>query len=138
MEYLEVGVGTVLCRQGDAADRFFVIVSGSCDVTRQIGPPGRSECVKVAALPELAVFGESSLIVVGGQPAIRNSTVTSTSGVLKLLALSRGGFSKLETSGGLSPACVAALHAVREKREEENRQNERGGSGGGAQLLCTI
>ena len=53
MEYSVLKSGEVLCRQGDAADRMFVIVSGECAV--------RIDGARIAVLKEHDVFGESAL-----------------------------------------------------------------------------
>ncbi len=74
--------GQEIIRQGDLADEFFVIVSGSADVTRD----GKS----IASLGTGDYFGELALF----DRALRNATVTATSPV-ELVLFSRGAFDEL-------------------------------------------
>lgn len=93
---LEVPAGEVVVRQGDAADRFYVISSGSFDVTQV--PPDSSEPVHLRQLGVNDVFGEIGLL----QHSPRTATVTAqTDG--RLLALDGDRFLELVGSGpGLS------------------------------------
>lgn len=88
--------GEVVLRQGDPADRFYVIVSGEYVVTQQPAPSAAP--VELARLGEADAFGEIGLI--SGVP--RTATVTSaTDGVL--LALDATTFADLVAAApGLS------------------------------------
>ena len=72
----------------------------------------------VAELGELSVFGESAIFA---ENATRNATVT---GKVKVLEMSRPKWNSLLASGVLSPACVAALQAVREARIRMNMKQD--------------
>lgn len=92
---VEVSAGEVVVRQGDRADRFYVIASGSFVVT-QAAPSG--ENVRLRQLGKDDVFGEIGLL----QRSSRTATVTAaTDG--RLLALDGDRFLELVGSGpGLS------------------------------------
>lgn len=92
---VEVSAGEVVVRQGDRADRFYVIASGSFVVT-QAAPSG--ENVRLRQLGKDDVFGEIGLL----QRSPRTATVTAaTDG--RLLALDGDRFLELVGSGpGLS------------------------------------
>ena len=111
MEFKTAYAGEVLCRKGDVASGLFILVDGLCDV--MIGER------KVAVLPELTVFGESSLFEGG----IRNATVIASEearAAVKLLLLSRVAFAGLMQSGTLDATCVRALQEVAARRQSMN------------------
>jgi len=88
-----VTAGDAVVRQGDPADRFYIIQSGSFTVT-QTGPAG-GEPVVLRQLGPDAVFGELGLL----NRTPRTATVTaSTNGLL--LALDRDDFLALVGAGG--------------------------------------
>jgi MFS family permease len=88
-----VTAGDAVVRQGDAADRFYIIESGTFTVT-QAGPSG-GEPVVLRQLGPDDVFGELGLL----NRTPRTATVTaSTSGLL--LALDRDDFLALVGAGG--------------------------------------
>ena len=73
MAYMRVYQGAVLCRQGDVADRFYVCITGECEVF--------VEEKKVGMIRSLDYFGESCFVPrqsaaheVGGEETIRHST----------------------------------------------------------------
>jgi CRP-like cAMP-binding protein len=77
--------GSIVIREGDVADRFYVIAEGCAVVTRQ-GDGGSEE---LARLGPGEYFGEMGMIT--GQP--RNATVTiSDDGPAVLLCTDRKGF----------------------------------------------
>lgn len=74
-ERLSLDAGDVVVREGEAGDRFFLIESGRCTVSRQVG----GTLMRIADLKAGDSFGEESLV--SGEP--RNATVTMrTDGVL--------------------------------------------------------
>ncbi|KDO35727.1 AGC/PKA protein kinase [Saprolegnia parasitica CBS 223.65] len=75
--------GDIILRQGDGSDEFYILVSGSVDVTQAIEkkPP-----VHVASLSTGDYFGETA--VLQDEPAPRNATITCTCAV-ECLVLSR-------------------------------------------------
>jgi hypothetical protein len=72
LEPIRVAAGDVVLRQGDPADRFYVIGSGTFDVT-QAAPDGEASR-HLRTLGADAVFGERGLLA--GSP--RSATVTAT------------------------------------------------------------
>jgi CRP-like cAMP-binding protein len=110
-----------MCRQGDDADIFYIIVSGACQVTID-GKP-------IALLGEMDIFGESALFTDGQGRSRRGATVTTIndeSEDVQVLALSRMKFNKLIASGDLNEDCVNKLKLVAEKRRQENEHNNGG------------
>jgi CRP-like cAMP-binding protein len=78
----KVAEGQEIIKQGDLADEFFVIVSGSADVKRD----GKT----IASLGAGDYFGELALF----DRALRNASVMATSAV-ELVSFSRGAFDEL-------------------------------------------
>ena len=96
MQRVDVPAGAAVVRQGDVADRFYVIVDGAFSVSRS-----RTARAKAAPIRDLGpgdVFGEIGLL----KRSPRTATVTaSTDG--RLLALDGDRFEELVTAGpGLS------------------------------------
>ena len=85
--------GDVICKQGDDAQRFYVIVTGRCDV---IIKTDDGSDLRVNTLGALEYFGESSLI---GSNMKRNATVTVVSENLQVLLLGKTVFEELVESG---------------------------------------
>ena len=117
MEYEIVDEGVQICVQGDVADMFYLIMSGSCNVLFN----GES----VATLTELQVFGESALFPngVGSCVAIRGATVETVrgGGNVQLLRLSKKKFDALLASDTLTKECVKKIEVVAKQRESANR-----------------
>ena len=111
MEYSTVDAGETLCREGAAADKMFVLVSGTCDVS--IGGS------RVASLRELDVLGESALFPDATGKSVRSATVRCTA-PSALLVLHKAELDTLIQSGALPQECVSALAAVAERRRQEN------------------
>ena len=119
MEFISISENNYdMCRQGDDADLFYIIVSGACQVTID-GKP-------IALLGELDFFGESALFTDGQSRSKRGATVTTINDegeTVQVLALSRLKFNKLIASGDLNEDCVHKLKRVAEKRRKENEHN---------------
>ena len=81
-----VTAGTVVVRQGDAADRFYIIITGSYTVTQQPAVAGAEPAVLRRLGPD-QVFGELGLLY----RTARTATVTADADGL-LLALDRDDF----------------------------------------------
>ncbi len=95
-EQLSIGAAEVVVRQGDAADRFYVIGEGRFAVTRQESPDG--EPIKLRELGPRDVFGEIGLL----ERSPRTATVTALTDA-RLLALDGPTFLDLVSAGpGLS------------------------------------
>jgi MFS family permease len=99
-----VKAGDVVVRQGDPADRFYMIESGSFVVTQEATPG--AEPVTLRHLGENQVFGELGLL----RGAPRSATVTAeTDGVL--LALAGRDFLRLVGAGGELRGRLLGLYA---------------------------
>jgi predicted MFS family arabinose efflux permease len=100
---LEVPAGQVVIRQGDPADRFYVIVDGSFEVTQAAEPGGPPTVLRLMGADE--VFGEIGLLT--GAP--RTATVTAaTAG--RLIALGGPDFLELVSTGAELGPRLLALH----------------------------
>jgi MFS family permease len=100
---VDAPAGTEIIRQGDPADRFYVILSGTVDVSRaeQAGaPPAR-----LRGLGPDDAFGELGLLT----GAARSATVTAETPV-RLLALDAPAFLDLVTAGPELAPRLLALH----------------------------
>lgn len=87
---LEAAAGEVLIRQGDRADRFYVLLDGRVEVLA--GPPGGAAPFVVATLDGVDFFGEIGLLE--GRP--RTATVrVAADGPARLLALGAEAFAAL-------------------------------------------
>ncbi len=95
--------GTVLVRQGDPGDKFYLIRSGSADVTASDGTHTR----KLATLSQGDFFGEAALL--SGAP--RNATVTSNEDI-EVCTLGKADFNAvLEQSAPLKEQLLKILFA---------------------------
>ena len=113
MEYEAVTAGTPIVTQGDVANTFYLILSGTCDVV--------INDIVVASLKELQVFGESALL----QDALRVATVVAAVDV-QVLRLSKQKLEALLRSGTLTSECVRKIQKVAMEREVENRKKKGG------------
>jgi len=100
---IEVTSHRVVIRQGDRADRFYVILEGTFDVD-QVGPDG-SEAIHLRTLGPDEVFGELGLLT--GAP--RSATVTATS-LGRLLSLDAPDLLELVSSAAEVGPRLLALH----------------------------
>lgn len=87
-ERVSYRVGDVLCRQGEAGDAAFVLLSGRADVLVD-GPTGQ---IKVADLEENAIVGEIAILC----DVARTATVRAATPV-EALRISKDNFFKLMT-----------------------------------------
>ena len=81
---LEVKAGKVLCREGDSASEFFVIVDGEVEVTKG--------GARLAAMGQGDFFGEIALV----EHTMRTATVTATTPLRFFVLTSRGFWSLLD------------------------------------------
>ena len=111
-----------ICRQGDVADVFYIIISGTCNVT--------IDGNLVTVLGELDVFGEQALFQKDKGKALRSATVTTAktgeSGHIQLLALSKSKFDKLIASGTLNEECLKTLKRETARRISINKEKKEG------------
>ena len=101
----QFGAGEILMRQGDEADSFYVIRSGTVDVTAT-GPDGKQ--VHITTLTRPAFFGEAALMT--GEP--RNATIRAHSDV-EVLEMTRDGFTKLFKAHPEAAARMSEIIAAR-------------------------
>ncbi|HEX7399958.1 MAG TPA: cyclic nucleotide-binding domain-containing protein, partial [Candidatus Limnocylindrales bacterium] len=92
--------GDVVIRQGDPADRFYVIETGAFEVTRrEPGEPADAAPAQLRSMASGEVFGEIGLL----RSTARTATVTATTNGT-LLALDGASFLELVNAGpGLAP-----------------------------------
>jgi MFS family permease len=100
---VDAPAGTEIIRQGDAADRFYVILSGTVDVSRS--EQAGAAPVRLRGLGPDDAFGELGLLT--GAP--RSATVTAETPV-RLLALDAPAFLELVTTGPELAPRLLALH----------------------------
>ena len=112
-------IGTVICQQGAAADKLYLIVSGSCQV--------EINGEVVATINELEIFGENALFAMSKSDTAaattartRGATVTTVEESVQLLCLSLVEFQRLLASGTLTKECLKKLKAVADNRHAEN------------------
>jgi CRP-like cAMP-binding protein len=102
--------GDVICQQGDDAQRFYIIVTGRCDIIIKTDD-GSDQ--RVNTLGPLEYFGESSLI---GANMKRNATVIVASESLQLLLLGKTVFEELVESGVISNSAFEHAKELAEAR----------------------
>ncbi|MGA9854204.1 MAG: cyclic nucleotide-binding domain-containing protein [Gammaproteobacteria bacterium] len=81
MEHMSAKQGTVVVKQGDIGDYFYILTQGRCQVTREA--PNSTKAIPLAELSAGASFGEEALLA----ESQRNATVSMlTDGALVRLA----------------------------------------------------
>jgi CRP-like cAMP-binding protein len=110
----------VLCRQGEPANEFYIIVSGQCSVKVQVQEEeGKTpQERKVGTLKELDFFGESALVP--GEHT-RNATVVVDTEAVQVLMLSRKNFELLVAEEIINHDVVANVEQESERRKEMTR-----------------
>ena len=142
MVYESVPSGTVLCREGDIADRMFIVVSGTCSVTTAKG--NQLKCQSpMGILNELDIVGES-MMCEDEADRVRIATVTANATAeekaslgegkvdtakntwiktgVQMLKLSRVDYEKLVHSGVLGSRVQASIRSVGESRRSQNHE----------------
>ena len=120
--------GTVLCQQGQVADKFYVVMNGECNAyVKKEGKKIRS----VGMIKTYGFFGESSLLSEPGVDDIRNATVEVSSDSSSLLVLNKVNFYKLIEDGKLNRDVLQGVKKVDLERQEQNA----GGEGGDGENL---
>ena len=118
MEFLVIKENNYeICRQGDDAHIFYIIIAGACRVTMN----GKA----IALLGEMDIFGESALFTDGNGQSKRGATVSTINDEIenvKVLALRRRNFQKLLASGTLAEDCLSKLKQLAEDRKKENKE----------------
>jgi CRP-like cAMP-binding protein len=121
MDYERYEKGTVICEEGAVADRFYIIVSGHCDVLQvRKGAVGSEETqsIRVGSLNPLEVMGENALIVGDGRRHVRSATVTARSDIVQTLELVRSDFEQLVETGIIGHEVLQRMHAVQQERKD--------------------
>jgi cytochrome P450/CRP-like cAMP-binding protein len=117
-ELLSYPPGAVIVRQGDPADRFFIIVRGRVEVTNRHPSGGE---IALGSLGAGDFFGEAGLL----QSRPRNATVrASADAEVEVMALGRDEFHRLmsdsqETSAGIVQVMCERLVALTDERAGE-------------------
>ena len=96
-EDLEIGAGKVLCKEGDTAREFFVILEGEVEVTK--------DGHRLATLGPGDFFGEIALI----DHSPRSATVTATTPVRFFVLTSRAFSALLDHNPGVERKVLRAL-----------------------------
>ena len=106
--------GVVLCKEGEIADVFYLIMSGKCEVLYG----GK----QIASLGQWQVFGESVLFPNENGTAVRKASVVVAAAAadVHLLYLTRAKFDRLVDMGTLNTVCLSKLAVVAERRAKEN------------------
>ena len=118
--------GTVLCQQGQVADKFYVVMNGECNAyVKKEGKKIRS----VGMIKTYGFFGESSLLSEPGVDDIRNATVEVSSDSSSLLVLNKVNFYKLIEDGKLNRDVLKGVKKVDLERQEQNAGGGEGGDG---------
>ena len=100
---LPLRAGQAVIRQGDPADRFYIILEGALEVSQQASPDGPALVLRKLGTDE--VFGEIGLL----RSAPRSATVTAQSDG-RLLAMDAADFLDLVRSGADLGPRLLALH----------------------------
>jgi CRP-like cAMP-binding protein len=142
MVYESVPSGTVLCREGDIADRMFIVVSGTCSVTT--AKANQLKCQSpMGILNELDIVGES-MMCENEADRVRIATVMANATAeeraslgegkvdtaknawiktgVQMLKLSRVDYEKLVHSGVFGSRVQASIRSVGESRRSQNHE----------------
>ena len=121
--------GEMLCRQGDLADCFYIIVSGNCSV--HVETVQRSNGVsndmmqRVGSLCELDFFGESVLMSASTEEDLgprRNATVLVESEQVQVLKLIANDLKGLMERGVLTSEVIREVQETNRTRSEISRR----------------
>jgi CRP-like cAMP-binding protein len=150
MSFSNYPKGTTIVRQGEIADRFFVLTKGEASawVTRAqraenanvgVDMEGSESLVKVGTLEAIACFGESALLGHQGivqaaappspSPPTRSATVVVESESASLLILDAGHFSSvIESMGQSKDLVMAKVKALADARAAMTAQKNQEGA----------
>ena len=123
--------GDLLCRQGDSASEFYIIVAGECSVfakekdqVEDDDDSGGSPGLLVATLGELQFFGESAISGTSAEERLRGATVIAASANVQLLKLHRADFDRLvSTEGGALLSVASSVAEMRSQRILQTRES---------------
>ena len=107
----------VLCKQGDVADTFYIVMSGECAAYGK--RPG--EAVKLlGSINQFQFFGEASLLSEVGVQDTRKATVKVASDVLTVMVLTKTNFYGLIDGDKLNRNVLDGVKKVDLERQEQN------------------
>ena len=130
MSFEQMQEGTVLCKQGDAADRMYLLMLGHCSV--------QVNGMHVDNLYELDVFGEAALFnETTGKSSVRSATVIAEETV-EVLILSGNGLKMLVESNALDQACIQELEKVATERKNNRERHIKKAKQARALKKCTL
>jgi CRP-like cAMP-binding protein/formate hydrogenlyase subunit 6/NADH:ubiquinone oxidoreductase subunit I len=111
--------GETICRQGDAADAFYVMRLGHAKVEKRHGPGERVEIVRYFSAGH--VFGEIGLLL----PPYQRTTTVSALDDVELVRIAKADFDRLlDEAGGLRERLVArANDYIRQDSQRKGRQS---------------
>ena len=112
--------GTVLCLQGDVANKFYVVMDGECIACIK----RNDETRKVGTIGQFKFFGESSLLSEQGVDLIRNASVEVSTEVLTVMVLTKSNFHALIESGKLNKDVLEGVKKIDLERQAENVEND--------------
>jgi hypothetical protein len=113
-------MGEVLCRQGDIADTFYVVMNGECIAyAKKDGEAMR----KLGSITQYQFFGEASLLSDKDVNNIRNAMVEVQTEVVTLMVLTKSNFFKLIENGSLNRDILDGVKKVDLERQEQNLEN---------------
>jgi hypothetical protein len=143
MSYESFASGSVLCSEGETADRMFILVSGTCRVMTSAQAHITNRRTPVAELKEFDIVGES-MMCKDPTERVRNATVTAnatgeekafmerggsdivnswTKSGVQVLVLYRRDYDALVKSGVIDEHVQSAVISVGTARRNENREN---------------
>ena len=109
MSYESFPSGSVVCSEGESADRMFILVSGTCRVMTSAQAHIMNRRTPVAELKEFDIVGESMLCADVAE-RVRNATVTANATAEEKAFVERGGSGSLVNSWTKSGVQVLVLH----------------------------
>merc|ERR1711865_1132598 len=107
-----------LCKQGDVADTFYIVMSGACAA---YGKKTGEAITLLGTINELQFFGEASLLSEPGMKDTRKATIKVTSDVLTVMVLTKMNFYGLIDGGKLNRNVLDGVKKVDLERQEQNR-----------------
>ena len=110
-------MGDVLCKQGDVADTFYIVMKGECVAYGK--KPG--EAVQtLGTISQYEFFGEASLLSDEGVTDKRNASVEVESDFLTVMVLTKVNFYGLIKDGKLNKNVLDGVKKVDLARQEQN------------------
>ena len=116
-------MGDILCKEGDVADTFYIVMKGECIAYGK--KPG--ETIKtLGSINQYEFFGEASLLSEPGVKDIRKATVEVESEFLTVMVLTKKNFYGLIDDNKLSRDVLEGVKKVDLERQEQNLEKGEG------------